>query len=61
MPLTNIVESEASVKQPEKMTVAELKAWLVEKGAPTKGKSKICWTGKFYIIVVVVLLINMYF
>lgn len=23
---------------PEKMTVAELKAWLLEKGAPTKGK-----------------------
>ena len=30
--------SPVTSKKPEQMTVAELKAWLTHRGAPTKGK-----------------------
>lgn len=54
MPQPNVVESEATVKQPEKMTVAELKTWIAQKGAPTKGKKKDLLDRYNYIIINVV-------
>ena len=38
MPRTGDGSALSASVLPEKMTVAELKAWLSEKGAPTKGK-----------------------
>ena len=38
MAQTGIADGPATSIQLEKKTVAELKAWLMEKGAPTKGK-----------------------